>query len=121
MELRSASPSPRICSDLEFASATRTVTSRSARADLLSAVVSKSTEFRSLALAFSLHPLINGLAVLVRQIGSSDAQVQHSYAHASRFPVNLLAHPPSQLRAFVPHYLDEAGLTKHTTQRRDDQ
>src|SRR5262249_49431739 len=93
----------------------------SARADFLSALVSKGAEFCRLALAFSLHPLINGLAVLLRQIGSSDAQVQQSNAHASRFPVNLLAHPPSQLRALVPHHLNEAGLTKDTTQRRDDQ
>jgi hypothetical protein len=93
----------------------------SARADLLSALVSESAEFRRLALAFSLHPLINGLAVLLRQIGSSDAQVQHSNAHAGRFPVYLLAHPPSQLRALVPHHLDETGLAKHAAQGRDDQ
>src|SRR5262249_49530668 len=92
-----------------------------ARPNLLSALVSKSAEFRCLALAFGLHPKVNGLAVLLRQIGSSDAQVQQSNAHASRFPVNLLAHPPSQLKTLVPHYLYEAGLAKHATQRRDDQ
>ena len=47
----------------------------STRLDLLGALIANGTKLRSLALALGLHALINGLAVLLRQVGSPDPQV----------------------------------------------
>ena len=116
MRLRSASPSPRVCSAFECASATSTVTSRSALAriscELLAAL---GAEFGRLALALGLHALIDRLAVLLRQVGAPDPHVHHLDAEARASLVELIAHPRHQLGALVAH--DMGRVASPSTRR----
>ena len=100
MRLRSPSPSPRVCSPFDCASAISTVTSRSARgADLLRALGALGAELGGLALPLGLHALVDRLAVLLRQIGAPDAHVDDVDAVGLRLVVELLAHPRHQVLA----------------------
>src|SRR5207249_1297384 len=78
-------------------------------------------ELGGLALALGLHPAVYRLAVLLRQIGATDAQVEDIDAEGLRLAIELLAHSLRQLRSLVAHDLDEGRLTQHTPQRRDQQ
>ena len=65
--------------------------------------------------------MIDGLAVLLGQIGAADAHVDDRDAERARLVVELLAHLLRQLRALVAHHLDEKGFAEHPAQRRDQQ
>ena len=69
-------------------------------ASLLTAFAAK---LGRLSLAFGLHALIDGLAVLLRQVGTANARVNHLDAKLARLLVGLLAHLRHQRFALVAY------------------
>ncbi len=119
MRLRSPSPSPRSLLALRgrLGDENRDV-AVGARADFLRALRALGAELRRLALAFGLHALIHRLAVLLRQIGAADADVDDLDAVGLGVAVELIADTRHQLRAFVAHDMGERRLAEHAAQRR---
>src|SRR5262249_8757078 len=66
-------------------------------ADLLRLLRAFRTILRGLLLSLGLHALVDGLAVLLRQVGAANAHVDHGNAIALRLGVELLAHPRHQM------------------------
>src|SRR3978361_860452 len=101
MRLRSPSPSPRVCSPLDCASAISTVTSRSARARISCErwLPSARNSAASRGRALGLHALVDRLAVLLRQVGAPDAHVDHRDPEGLRLVLELGAHLPHELGA----------------------
>ena len=97
-----------------MASATSTVTSRSALAriswPLLAAL---GAELGRFALPFGLHALIDRLAVLLRQVGAADAHVDDVNAERLRIVIELIAHLRHQLLALVAHHVGQRRLAEH--------
>src|SRR6516165_7227614 len=122
MRLRSASPWPRMFSDCELASASSTVTSRSALARiswlfwLPWARNSAASRCRSV-----LHALIDRLAVLFRKVDTADADINHLDAERLRVAIELIAHLRHQILAAVTHRVGQRRGAKHAAQCRIEQ
>src|SRR5262245_57806181 len=85
-------------------------------ADFLSTLCALGAEFRGLALAFGLHALINGLAILLREVGASDTHVHHLYAIRASFAVNQFTDARHEVGALVAHDVRERYLTEYPAQ-----
>src|SRR5258708_22247925 len=82
-------------------------------ADLLALLAALTTGGRGLTLTLGLHALIDGLAVLLRQIGAPDAYVNHLDAEGTRFAVQLIAYARHQRGTLVAHHMDQGGFSEH--------
>ena len=78
-------------------------------------------ELGRLTLTFGLHPLIDRLAVLLRQIRTTNAHVDDLNAVTVGLLVELIADLVHQAFALVTHHLNEGDLAEHTAQRRVQQ
>src|ERR1700730_9572195 len=77
------------------------------RPDLLRLLAALGAEFGGLALPLGLHALVDGLAVLFRQVGAPDPHIHNLDAVTIGFLVELVADPRHQGFALVAHHLDE--------------
>ena len=68
-----------------------------------------------------MHALIDRLAVLLRQVGAADPDVDDGNAERVGLPTELVAHASHQLRALVAHHLNERALAEHAPHRRNQQ
>ena len=80
-----------------------------AGADALRLFVALRPELLGLALAFRLHALIDGLAVLLRQVGAADAHVDHVDAEAGGLTVHLVPDLGHELRTLAGEHGDQLG------------
>ena len=90
-------------------------------ADFLRALTALGAELAPLPLPFGLHALVHRLAVLLRQVGAPDADVDDVDAERLRLAVELVAHARHQLGAIVAHDFGERRLAEHAAQRRIEQ
>ena len=89
--------------------------------DLLAFLAALGAEFRRLALALGLHALVDGLAVLLGQVGAADAHVDDLDAERPRIVIELIAHQRAELLALVAHHVGERRGAEHAAQRRVEQ
>ena len=74
-----------------------------------------------MALALRLHTPVDGLAVLLRQVGAPDASIDDGDAEALRLGLQLRTHRGHELGPLVTHDIDGGGLAQHAPQRRVEQ
>jgi len=69
-----------------------------------------------LALPFGLHALVDGLAVLLGQVGPPDPHVDHLDTEVACLAVELVAHARHQCGALVANHVNERRLPQHPPQ-----
>ena len=84
------------------------------RADFLSTLCALRAEFCRFALPFGLHALINGLAILFREVGAPDTHVHHLNALSGRLAVNEFANARHKVRTLIANHMRECYFAQHT-------
>ncbi len=91
------------------------------RSDFLRALEALRAEFLCLPLTLGFHAFIDRLAVLLGQIGPTDAHIDDGDSECLRLVVELIAHTRHQLLTLIAHDLRQCRLAEHPPQRRIEQ